>query len=297
MNLVIAQAPSLREGLIQTAVVVAVFAVAWLILNRVGHRLIDRMVERAAAEGGVHGDERAQRIKTLWQVGRMFILILLGVALALVLLDVWGVPIAPFLAVGSIIGVAIGFGAQDLVKDIIAGLFIIAEDQYGIDDIVKIGGVSGKVEAIRLRTTVLRDLDGNVHHVPNGQVTVASNLTQVYSQVVVDLGVSYETNVDHAIEVVTDEATRFARDPEWEAAFLDPPEMLGVDRFDDSAIVIRVVFKVHPAFRWSSRREFLRRAKNRFDVEGISIPYPHLELIDRTPRPEDEAREGRPEQA
>jgi small conductance mechanosensitive channel len=297
MSLVIAQAPPLREGLIQSAVVVAVLAVVWVIVSRIGHRLIDRLVERASTEGGVRGDDRAQRIRTLWLVGRMFVLILLGVALALLLLDVWGVPIGPFLAVGSVVGVAIGFGAQDLVRDIIAGLFIIGEDQYGIDDIVRIGGVSGKVESIRLRTTVLRDLDGNVHHVPNGQVTVASNLTQVFSQVVVDLGVSYETNVDHGIEVIADEASRFAADPEWEEAFLDPPEMLGVDRFDDSAIVIRVVFKVHPAYRWSARREFLRRVKNRFDAEGISIPYPHLEFIDRTPRPQDEAPEGHREQA
>lgn len=295
MSPVIAQAPPLREGLIQSAVVVGVLVIVWFILSRVGHRLIDRLVGRATAEGGVRGDERAQRIKTLWLVGRMFILILLGVALVLLLLDVWGVPIAPFLAVGSVVGVAIGFGAQDLVRDIIAGLFIIAEDQYGIDDIVRIGGVSGKVEAIRLRTTVLRDLDGNVHHVPNGQVTVASNLTQVFSQVVVDLGVSYETDVDQAIEVIGDEANRFAEDPEWEAAFLEPPEMLGVDRFDESAVVIRTVFKVHPAFRWSSRREFLRRVKNRFDAERISIPYPHLEFIDRTPRSQGEAREGRQE--
>lgn len=283
MSSLVAAAPPLEEGLLQTAVVVAVIVVVWLILNRVGHRLIDRLVARASDEGGVRGDERAQRMKTLWLVGRMFLLMLLGAALVLLLLDVWGVPIGPFLAFGSVVGVAVGFGAQDLVRDIIAGLFIIAEDQYGIDDVVEISGVSGKVEAIRLRTTVLRDLDGNVHHVPNGQITVASNLTQLFSQVVVDLGVSYETDVDHAIEVITDEANRFAEDPEWEAAFIDPPEMMGVERFDDSAVVIRSLFKVHPSIRWSSRREFLRRVKKRLDAEGISIPYPHIEVIDRTP--------------
>ncbi len=286
MTVLIAAAPPLREGLIQSAVVVAMLLVVWLVLRRGGHRLMKRLVARASSEGGVRGDERAQRIRTLWVVARMFVLILLGVALVLLLLDVWGVPIGPFLAVGSVVGVAIGFGAQDLVKDVIAGLFIIAEDQYGIDDVVRIGGVSGKVEAIRLRTTVLRDLDGNVHHVPNGQVTVASNLTQEFSQVVIDLGVSYETNVDRAIDVITDEVNRFVADPEWASAFLDPPEMLGVERFDDSAIVIRLMFKVHPAFRWSSRREFLRRIKKRFDADGISIPYPHIELIDRTPPPQ-----------
>ena len=286
MNAVMAAAPPLREGLIQSAIVVAILVVAWAVVTRVAHRLIDKLIERAGSEGGVRGNERAQRIKTLWVVARTFITILVGVALVLLLLDVWGVPIAPFLAVGSVVGVAVGFGAQDLVRDVIAGLFIIAEDQYGIDDVVRIGGVSGKVEAIRLRTTVLRDLDGNVHHVPNGQVTVASNLTQEFSQVVVDLGVSYETDVDVAIAAITDEMNRFASDPEWEVAFLDPPEMLGVERFEDSAIVIRGVFKVHPAYRWTSRREFLRRAKRRFDADGISIPYPHLELIDRTPPPE-----------
>jgi len=264
--------PPVREGLIQTGVVVAVLLLTALVISRLGHRVTDRLVARAAAEGGVHGAERSQRIRTLWVVGRAFVLIVLAVALILLLLDVWGVPIGPFLAVGSVLGVALGLGAQGLVRDVIAGFFIIAEDQYGIDDVVRIGGVEGKVESIRLRTTVLRDVDGSVHHVPNGQVTVASNLTQEFSQVVVDVPVSPQTDVDEASAILTDVVDGFAADPQWAAVFLDPPEVLGVERFEESATVIRVVFRVAPAFRLTARREFLRRLRKRFDAEGVSLP-------------------------
>ena len=282
MSWLLGASPPLQEGLTQTGVVLVGMAIVWFVLDRAGRRFVGRLVDRATQEGDSRGDERAQRINTLWAVGRTFLLIVLVLAIALILLDVWGVPIGPFVALGSVIGVAIGFGAQDFVKDVIAGLFIIAEDQYGIDDVVRIGGVAGKVEAIRLRTTVLRDLDGNVHHVPNGQISVASNFTQEFSQVVLDLGVSYDTDVDGAMVVIADELRRFFEDAEWAAAFLDPPEVLGVERFDESAVVIRLTFRVHPAYRWTSRREFLRRIKIRFDEEGIEIPFPHLTI--REPR-------------
>ncbi len=280
MTWILAAAPPLEEGLAQTAVVVVAIAVVWFVIDRFGRRLVRRLAARSAGEGDVRGEERAQRIRTLWAVLRMVILIVIGVALALLLLDVWGVPIGPFLAVGSVIGVAIGFGAQDLVRDVIAGMFIIVEDQYGIDDVVRIGGVSGKVESIRLRTTVLRDLDGNVHHVPNGQITVATNFTQEYSQIVLDVGVSYDTEAEKAMAVIDDEIQRMAVDEEWEVAFLEPPEMLGIERFGESAVVIRLTMKVRPAYRWTARREALRRVKARLDAEQIEIPFPHLKIVD-----------------
>ncbi len=267
----------------QTGVVVGAAIVAWLILDRIGRRLVGRIVDRHADRADVQGEERAQRIRTLWSLGRAVLLVTLLVIVVLVIMGIWGIPTTPFVAVGSVIGVALGFGAQDLVRDIIAGLFVIAEDQYAIDDFVEIADVSGRVEAIRLRTTVLRDLDGNVHYVPNGQVTVASNLTQEFSQVVVDVGVAYETDVDRALAVVNDEVGSFAQDEAWAEGFLAEPEILGVESLSDSAVVLRVVFKVKPRFRWTVRREFLRRIKKRFDADGIEIPYQKLTVVQQRP--------------
>ncbi len=285
--------PPWQEGVVQTVIAVLAVAVLWLVFDRVGRRLLDRLVSKETDRNSVQGDERAQRITTLWSVGRIFLTLVLFGALVLITFAIWGIPTTPFLALGSVIGIAIGLGAQDLVKDVIAGLFIIAEDQYGIDDVVLIAGVSGRVDEIRLRTTVLRDLDGNVHHVPNGQVTVATNYTQEYAQIVVDLGISYDADVDEVIGVVTDEAMSFYEDAEWEGTFLSPPEMLGVQELADSAVLVRLTLRVRPADRWNARREFLRRIKRRFDHEGIAIPYPHMTMVTpesvrlQDPAPED----------
>ncbi|HSF85020.1 MAG TPA: mechanosensitive ion channel family protein [Acidimicrobiia bacterium] len=280
MNLLLAASgPPLQEGLAQTGVALAATLLVWVVLDQVGRRLLTRAVERHSRRDDVHGAERAQRIRTLWSVGRAVIAIVLAVVFLLLALGIWGIPITPFLAVGSVVGVAIGFGAQDLVKDVIAGMFIIAEDQYGIDDVVEVAGVSGRVEQIRLRTTVLRDLGGGVHHVPNGQITVASNFTQEFSQVVIDVDIAYEADVDHAIAVMQDEVAAFTSDAEWSRAFLGPPEMLGVEALGDSGVTLRLVLTVRPAYRLTARREFLRLVKNRFDAEGVEIPYQKLTVL------------------
>ncbi len=175
-------------------------------------------------------------------------------------------------------GIAIGFGAQDLVKDVISGFFILAEDQYHIGDVVRVADVAGKVEDIRPRVTVMRDLDGNVHYVPNGQIKVATNLTQRFAQVVVDVGIAYREEVDPALAVLGEELESMTRDERWGPLIIEPPTVLGVERLDDSAVVLRAVAKVDADERWNLRREMLRRVKNRFDAEGIEIPYPHLTL-------------------
>lgn len=283
MSVVIAETPPLTEGLATSGVVLFVVLVTWLVIDQVVGRAIKRSVARILEEDDVRADERAKRILTLWSVGRLVIVIVLIVVAILLLFGVWGIPMTPFLAVGSVLGVALGFGAQDLVKDVIAGVFIVAENQYGIDDVVEIADTTGRVESIRLRTTVLRDLDGNVHHVPNGSITVASNYTQEYAQVVVDLGVAYEVDVDEVMAVIVDEGNRFYEDPEWQLAFLDAPELLGVEQLGESSVIVRIVLKVRPGQRWAARREFLRRIKRRFDEEGIEIPFPHITIVRRSP--------------
>ncbi len=211
----------------------------------------------------------------------MLVVLTITVIAVVMGLAVWGVPIAPIVASLSVVGIGIGFGAQDFVKDVIAGLFVLLEDQYSVGDVVELAGVSGTVVDVRLRTTVLRGLDGSVHHIPNGAVRVATNLTHESSSIVVDLAVAYEESVDRAIDVITNETGVLASDPEWGPRLVDQPVVLGVDQLADSGVIVRVVMTTDPDQRWAVKREFLRRIKNRFDDEGIEIPYPHMTIDSR----------------
>jgi len=266
------------EVIATLAVVAGAVVVLWL-LRRSINRWSDR-VEREYVDADHHSDrERGQRLVTLTSVMVMIIRIAVWTIVILTTMGIWGIPMAPFVAVAATIGIAVGFGAQDLVKDVIAGFFIIVEDQFGIGDVVTIAGVSGTVDAIKLRTTVLRDLNGNEHHVPNGHIVVASNMTPDVARVVTDVGVSYDTDVDKAIEVILDEITTLANDPDWSRAFLEPPEMLGVNKLNESAVEIRVLATVITEERWRVKREFNRRIKNRLDAEGIEIPFNYMSVV------------------
>ncbi len=199
----------------------------WLIGRWLIRRWSARLQEHLESTGDLLNRARAQRLATVAQLASA-VLLIVAIAVGMVTgLAVWGIPIGPLVASLSVVGIAIGLGAQDLIKDVIAGVFVIVEDQYAIGDVVELAGVSGSVDEIRLRTTVLRDLDGSVHHVPNGAVRVASNLTYDYSRVVVDLAVAYEESVDRAIEVISDIAAAFAADSQWSAALVEEPKVLG----------------------------------------------------------------------
>jgi small-conductance mechanosensitive channel len=255
-------------ALIRTAVIVVGVIVAYSMASRFGRRVIRRITARGGDEGA--------RADTLWAMMRPLLAVVAGVTLVLMVFATWEIPLTPLLAVASAVGVALGFGAQTLVKDVIAGFFILAEDQYRIGDVIRAGGVSGTVEDIRPRVSVLRDLDGNVHYVPNGYIDVTSNLTQEFAQAVLDIGIAYKEDVDGALEVLLDELTAFSEDPAWAPAIIEPPQVLGVDQLGDSAVVLRAVVKVTAPERWAVRREAFRRVKNRFDAEGIEIPFPHV---------------------
>ncbi|MEE8485747.1 MAG: mechanosensitive ion channel family protein [Acidimicrobiia bacterium] len=265
--------------MIATAVVIGGAIVAVGLSKRGVSRWL-RRVESRYAKSDDHSDrERGQRLVTITSVLKMLVSIVVWVIVILTTMGIWGIPMTPLIAVGTTIGIAVGFGAQDLVKDIISGFFILVEDQFGIGDVVAIAGVSGTVEAIRLRTTVLRDLNGNLHHVPNGQIIVASNRTPDFARIVADIGVSYDTDVDRAIEVILDEATLLANDPDWSSSFLQMPDMLGVNELAESAVVIRVLATVVTEDRWAVKREFLRRIKNRLDAESIEIPFNYVSVV------------------
>jgi small conductance mechanosensitive channel len=266
------------EVVATVAVIVGAVVVLWFV-RRAIKRWSNR-IEREYNQSEDHSDrERGQRLVTLTSVMVVVVRIAMWTIVILTAMGIWGIPMSPFVAVAATVGVAVGFGAQDLVKDVIAGFFILVEDQFGIGDVVTIAGVSGTVDAIKLRTTVLRDLNGNEHHVPNGHIVVASNMTPDFARVVADVGVSYDTDVDKAIEVILDEITTLANDPDWSRAFLEPPEMLGVNKLNESAVEIRVLATVITEERWRVKREFNRRIKNRLDAEGIEIPFNYMSVV------------------
>ncbi len=262
--------PVRQTQLAQTAVVLIGTVILWWLFIR----LVNRAVARMAVGDDIEAAERRQRTETLWKAGRRVAAIVFALIWVLTVMNIWDIPITAFVAIGSAIGVAIGFGAQSLVKDIIAGFFILAEDQFGIGDVVQIAGATGSVVDMRLRVTVLRDLDGNAHYVPNGEIAVASNFTQSYAQVVIDVGIAYHENVDRALEVFGDELRELAGDPDWADVVIEEPVVLGVQELGDSSVTIRGYVKVAPDKRWLVRREMFRRIKNRFDADSIEIPFP-----------------------
>jgi moderate conductance mechanosensitive channel len=189
-----------------------------------------------------------------------------------------GVEIAPILAAAGIVGLAIGFGAQNLVQDVISGFFILLEDQIRVGDVVSLNGQGGLVERITLRTTILRDMAGSVHYVRNGKIDVVTNMTKDYSRYVFDVGVSYRESVDQVIEVLKEIDAGLRQDPDYKDDILQPIEILGLDRFAESALIIRARTTTKPIRQWRVGREFNRRLKMKFDELGIEIPFPHLTL-------------------
>lgn len=258
------------EAVRGTVIVVIGLIVVYLFISRVARRVIARIASS--------DDDAGRRAKTLWSMARRLVVVLFVVTGALALLNEWGVSIAPFVAVGSAIGLALGFGAQNLVRDVISGFFILAEDQFKIGDVVRIAGVAGAVEDIRPRITVLRDNEGSVHYIPNGEIKVASNLTQEFAQVVIDVRISHQESIDRAMDVLVDELGSFAAAPDWVDRIIEMPVVLGVEALNPSEVVIRTVLKVVAADRWLLRREALGRIKRRFDREQIAMPLPQVEV-------------------
>jgi small-conductance mechanosensitive channel len=250
--------------------------VIWLlaIAAWVGVKLVAAHIVRLADDGDdttlSYGEKRAQTISGLLKgVGRIVILVF-----ALILtLDIF-MDIGPLLAGAGVIGLAVSFGSQSLVKDVIAGFFILSENQFDVGDVIEVAGKSGGVERMTLRVVVLRDVEGIVHFVPNGQITTVSNKTRGWSRVVLDVGVAYATDIDHALQVLRDEAAAFFQDSAWHARLDDAPEVAGVQGLDDSAVTLRTMLRTKPGSQWEVAREFRRRVKNRFDREGIEIPFP-----------------------
>ncbi len=240
-------------------------------------QVIGSRIVRAVASRGCRGSEteRLSRANTLVytfrQAGKLAVL----VGGALMILDEVGIPIAPLLGGAAVFGLAIAFGAQNLIKDFFQGFMILLENQYKLNDVVQIGDHTGLVEQINLRTTALRSLDGTLHFIPNGQIEAVSNLTHGWSRAVFDIPVAYREDVDQVMDVIRKVCREVREDPDFRYLCLEDATMLGVDDFADSAVVIKFFIKTIPLQQWAVRREVLRRIKIRFDAENIEIPFPH----------------------
>jgi moderate conductance mechanosensitive channel len=245
--------------------------------------LLGRM-RRYLLSGETEGTEQAKRIETGVRVIQSIVVAVISIVVVMQILSEIGVNLAPLLAAAGIGGLAIGFGAQSLIKDLIAGFFLLIENQVRIGDVVNIGGNAGLVESMGFRTLTLRDLSGSVHIIPNGSVERVINLTRDYSRYVFDVGVSYREDPDEVMAVLKELGDEIQKDPEYAPDIIEPLEILGLDRFADSAVIIRCRITTKPIKQWRVGREFNRRLKKAFDARGIEIPFPHRTLYIGDPK-------------
>lgn len=261
------------RGLLSTLVTLAVLAALTVVI----WELVSSMIERRLLklEQQAVSFDRAARLRTLLPLARRIFTIVLGTVFGLIALSELGVDIGPLLAGAGILGVAIGFGSQKLVQDIITGLFMLIEDQVSVGDVIDTGSHAGVVEAINLRTIRLRDLSGTVHVVPFSEVTSVKNLTREYAYAVMDIGVAYREDVDEVIALIERIGAELQEDPAQGPNILEPITIFGVDEFADSAVVIKCRIKTLPLMQWGVKRAFNRLMKLRFDEHGIEIPFPH----------------------
>ena len=255
-----------------------VAAVAVAILAYWALRVVLRRVERAIGEpqkGAAALTIQEQRARTLVGLFRSVGRVIIAIIFVFMALSALGVNLGPLLAGAGVVGLAVSFGAQSLVKDVISGLFILIENQFGVGDVIRIEGVSGAVERMTLRVVVLRDVHGVVHIVPNGQITKVSNLTRTWSRVVLDVGVAYKEDPDRVMAVLRQVGQELWDDPLWRPLLVEPVEVPGIEAFGDSSVNVRIMAKTLPLKQWDVARELRRRIKHRFDREGIEIPFPH----------------------
>ena len=248
-----------------------ILIIAYLI-NRLAGKVIEGIIRKGVRDTTREATEKRQN--TLIGVFSGTLKIAIWLIAIMMILPELGIDIGPILVGAGILGVALGFGAQYMIRDFLAGLFIIIENQYRVGDVVCLDGTCGLVEDINLRKTILRDLDGVVHHVPNGEIKKASNLSKQFARVNLNIGVAYKENLDKVIQVVNRVGKELAEDPEWKDFILKPPQFLRVDDFGESAVIIKILGETKPLKQWDVTGELRKRIKIAFDKEGIEIPFP-----------------------
>ncbi|MDP6604602.1 MAG: mechanosensitive ion channel [Rhodospirillales bacterium] len=261
---------------IGSGLTIAIALAATLVVWEAASSAVERYFGETDAEGKLI--ERGARARTLLPLFRNVLFIVLAVIVTLVVLSELGVNIAPLLAGAGVIGLAVGFGSQKLVQDVINGAFILFEDSIAVGDVVSAGGHAGVVESLNIRSIRLRNLSGHVHTIPFSTVDTVTNLTKEFSYSVFEIGIAYREDTDAVTEVLREIGTEMQTDPEFGPLILEPLDVMGVDKFDDSAVVIKARFKTAPIKQWTVGREFNRRMKKRFDALGIEIPFPHQTL-------------------
>ncbi|HAR36452.1 MAG TPA: mechanosensitive ion channel family protein [Acidobacteria bacterium] len=263
--------------LIATGLKLLLIIVVILVLLRLC-RVLSRRLEKVFLKGR-EDEESLKRARTLSNLINQLLRVVVLVIAVMTILGALEIQIAPILATAGVAGLAVGFAAQSLIKDVINGFFIILWDQIRVGDVVRVAGRSGAVEAVTLKMTVLRDFDGSVHYIPNGLIDAVTNMTRDFSRFVFDIGVSYFEDVDRVMEVMKKVDQEMRAEPRWAELIMAPLEILGLDRFENSAVVIRARTTTRPGQQWQVAREFNRRLKMAFERQGISIPFPHLTMF------------------
>ena len=253
---------------------VVVIVLIWL-FNAISRNLEKVILKRSDA---LHDKEAQKRVKTLMSIGRGIMRLILWAIFALILLKRIGIEIGPIIASAGIAGIAIGFGAQELIRDFLAGFFVLLDNQIRTDDIVVINGTTGVVEKIELRTIRLRDHSGVVHIFQHGKVNTLSNMTKEWSALVFEIGVAYKEDVDTVIAIMKSVGEDLEKDSRFSGNILEPISILGVEQFASSSIQLKVRIKTQTGEQWQTRREYMRRLKYAFDKKGIEIPFPHTTL-------------------
>jgi len=296
----------LGDWLLGPPLKIVLILIAAAVLNRVARRAVKRSLTRlhtgavrermgavrrrtpaALLETGETSLRAEQRIDALSSVLRSVVTFVIWLVAVLMCLGEVGIDLAPLLAGAGVLGVAIGFGSQSLVRDFLSGMFILIEDQFGVGDIVDLGEASGTVEAVSLRTTRLRAVDGTVWHMPNGEIRRVGNMSQHWSRALLDVEVAYDTDLEHARRVIKRVADELWRE---DSSVLDEPEMWGVEQLGASGIALRLVVKTTPSAQWKVSRELRERIKVAFDEEGIEIPFPQQMVWNRSVEPAGRAR-------
>jgi moderate conductance mechanosensitive channel len=267
-----------QHGVVVLLVVISVLGVLYA-SGSTENRLVQFVAGRSRRGSREERENRARTIVTVLQNVARILAVSIG---TIMVLEEFGVPIGPLLGGAAVIGLAVAFGAQSLIKDYFTGFMVLTEQQYMINDVIKVGEIVGQVERITLRMTVLRDMEGRVHFLPHGEIHTVTNLTHGWSRAVLEVSVAYKERVDHVIAVLKDLAEQLRHDAHYGLMILDEPQMLGVDSLADSGVTIKFWLKTRPLRQWEIKRELLRRIKNRFDELGIEIPFPHRTLYLRT---------------
>lgn len=269
---------------IRILIILIISAILYCVLRKVLPSALNLTVRRRGKSKKAE-DEAEKRVQTLARIfmgtGTVLIVIIAG----FMILSELGINIYPLLAGFGVIGVALGFGAQYLIRDLIAGFFVLVENQYNIGDWISIAGIDGSVQEINMRRTVLRDFDGTVHVIPNGEVKTASNYSKEWARVNLNISVAYGTDLDHAIAVINRVGAEMAKAEHWRSLIKSPPQALRVDNLGDSGIDIKVLGQTKPIKQWEVMGELRKRLKQAFDEEGIEIPWPHTKVYFGSPMP------------